>query len=398
MVRNCLIDRRRFFQLGLGATVGLGCSIISKVAYRNYQLQKLNDPFRGFEVTPLEPSLRQRAANKNLIYGTASDYRILSLDPKFATYVMKECEILVPENDLKWRTLRPHPNQFDFTDGDWLLNFTQTHDLLMRGHTLIWHHSLPDWFSEIVTAQNAEQYLVNHVQTVTKRYRGRMHSWDVVNEAIEPYDDRPDGLRRTPWFDYLGIEYIDLAFRVAAEADPNALLIYNDYGLEYDTNEDEARRIAVLNLLEQLKGQGTPIHGLGIQAHLDGHETRFNAEKFRQFLADVASLDLKILVTELDVADNYLPADIAVRDRIVAAAYEDYLNVVLDEPAVIAVLTWGLSDRYTWLSEFEPRTDGLPVRPLPLDENMNRKLAWNAIARAFDQAPARTPQNLYMLH
>ena len=95
------------------------------------------------------------------------------------------------------------------------------------------------------------------------------------------------------------------------------------------------------------------------------------------------------MVTELDVKDASLSADIAMRDRIVAAAYEDYLNVVLDEPAVIAVLTWGLSDRYTWLSEFAPRQDGLPVRPLPLDKNMNRKLAWNAIARAFDQAPIR---------
>lgn len=82
------------------------------------------------------------------------------------------------------------------------------------------------------------------------------------------------------------------------------------------------------------------------------------------------------------------------RYRIIASAYEDYLNVALDEPAVIAVLTWGLSDRSTWHSQFYPRSDGLPVRPLPLDENMNRKPAWNAIARAFDQAPVRTNANL----
>jgi len=91
----------------------------------------------------------------------------------------------------------------------------------------------------------------------------------------------------------------------------------------------------------------------------------------------------------LSVSNRKLPADIKVRDRIVAAAYEYYLNVVLDEPAVIGVLTWGLSDRYTWLSEFEPRPDGLPVRPLPFDVNFNRKLAWHAIARTFENAPKR---------
>ncbi len=95
------------------------------------------------------------------------------------------------------------------------------------------------------------------------------------------------------------------------------------------------------------------------------------------------------MITELDVVDQKLPLDAGVRDRIVASIYEDYLSAVLDEPAVIAVLTWGLSDRYTYVSEFHPRPDGAPVRPLPLDSSLKRKLAWNAIARAFDNAPKR---------
>jgi endo-1,4-beta-xylanase len=128
---------------------------------------------------------------------------------------------------------------------------------------------------------------------------------------------------------------------------------------------------------------------LGIQSHLFANETRFNAQKLRSFLKNVASMDLKILITEMDVMDKKLPLEAVVRDGIVAAAYEDYLSVVLDEPAVICVTTWGLSDRYTWLSEFYPRSDGAAVRPLPLDTNFKRKLAWNAIARAFDHAPKR---------
>ena len=123
--------------------------------------------------------------------------------------------------------------------------------------------------------------------------------------------------------------------------------------------------------------------------HLAGHETRFNAQKFRKFLADVASLGLKILITALDVSEEGLPADFQERDRIMAGAYEDFLFATLDEQAVTAVITWGLSDRYTWLTDFYPRSDGAAVRPLPLDENFQRKLSWSAIARAFDQAPVR---------
>jgi endo-1,4-beta-xylanase len=167
------------------------------------------------------------------------------------------------------------------------------------------------------------------------------------------------------------------------------MLVYNDYGLEYDNPKDEAKRTAVLKLLERLKSRGTPIHAFGMQSHLMGHQSALNAKKLRNFLADVASLGLKILITELDVIDQKLTSDPIVRDRIVAGIYEDYLNIVLDERAVIAVLTWGLSDKYTWVSNFFPRSDKLAVRPLPLDSNMKSKLAWNAIARAFDHAPKR---------
>ena len=152
---------------------------------------------------------------------------------------------------------------------------------------------------------------------------------------------------------------------------------------------DKAKRRAILGLLKRLKAKGTPIHALGIQAHLRGDSLDFDPQSLRQFLKEVAALDLKILITEMDVNDSKLPADIQRRDRIVAGVYEDYLSVALDEPAVIAVITWGLSDRYTYLSEFFPRSDHQPVRPLPLDTNLQPKLAWNALARAFQQTHKR---------
>ncbi|NES25899.1 MAG: endo-1,4-beta-xylanase, partial [Symploca sp. SIO3E6] len=237
---------------------------------------------------------------------------------------------------------------------------------------------------------------VNHIKKVARYYAGKMHSWDVVNEAVYPTHGRAEGLRNSPWLEFLGPDYIELAFHTAREADPKALLVYNENHLWYEgqlrsnTPSGEAKRAAVLKLLERLKSKGTPIDVLGIQGHLRGHQLeQLNPKKLRAFLADVADLDLKIMITELDVRDHKLPKDIDVRDRLVAKAYEDFLSVVLDEPAVMAVFTWGLSDRDTWLSKFARRKDGLPVRPLPLDAQLNRKLAWNAIARAFDNAPMR---------
>lgn len=389
MPKNLSLTRRRALKLGLGALGSMG------LAMGTATCQALDDPKREErDFTAIGGvSLKQRAAAKGLIYGAAIQHNQLAADAFLAAHVANECGMLVPEWALKWSTpdkpLRPTPNSFDFTAADWIAKFAKTHDLLFRGHTLVWYQSLPPWFEETVNSQNAEQFLTKHIKTVVGRYAGQMHSWDVVNEAIETTDGRSDGLKRKPWLELLGPDYIEIAFRVAAEADPQAMLVYNDNGLEYDTREDEAKRTAVLKLLERLKNRGIPVHAFGMQSHLRGEETRFSAKKLQAFLHDIAGFGLKILITEMDVTDQKLPKDADVRDRMVAAAYEDYLSVALDQPAVIAVLTWGLSDRFTWLSSFAPREDGSPLRPLPLDAQLKRKLAWNAIARAFDKAPKR---------
>jgi endo-1,4-beta-xylanase len=357
------------------------------VSYLNHQLQAMGEEERNFAVNGNAP-LRDRAAAKGLIYGAAGRQGRLSSDAQYAAYFAQECGILVPEWELKWKTLRPTPDTFDFSKGDWLAEFARTHGMFFRGHTLVWHHDLPPWFAGTVNRQNAQQILVQHIATVVKHYAGKIHSWDVVNEAVLPKDNRSDGLRNTPWLELLGPDYIEMAFRAAAEADSQALLVYNDYRLDYNSSDEQVKRTAVLKLLEHLKARGTPIHALGMQAHLHGEESgNFNPEKLKAFLRNVASLGLKILITEMDVADQKLPLQVNIRDRTVAGIYEDYLTAVLEEPAVIGVLTWGLSDRYTWLSQEKPRLDQAPVRPLPLDTELNRKLAWNAIARAFEQAP-----------
>lgn len=330
-----------------------------------------------------EAFLKDYAAQNDLLYGAATQYSILREDTDFARRFVRECAILVPENDFKWEKLRPSSDSFDFTKTDWLESFAQAHNLKLRGHTLVWYKALPDWFAAEVNSTNAAEYLIEHITTVVGRYAGKIHSWDVVNEAIEPKDGRADGLRITPWLEYLGEEYIELAFKTAAAADPQALLTYNDYNLAYDTPQQEARRTATLKLLEKLKVKNIPVGALGMQAHLYAGSDRFNAGKLQRFMQNVADLGLKIIVSELDVVDRSLEAATIIRDRAIANIYREYLEIVLAQPAVIAVITWGLSDRYTWLKKFRPRRDGAKVRPLPLDSNLQPKLVWQSLANAL---------------
>jgi endo-1,4-beta-xylanase len=335
-------------------------------------------------------SLRKRAADKGLFYGAASFKRILSSDPGFATKFTEECGMLAPDWELKWKPLRPTPTSYDFESFDWLIDFATKNRMLFRGHTLVWHEDLPPWFSNTVNSSNAKQFLSDHISTVVKRHAGKMHSWDVVNEPIAMWDKHPDGLRTSSqWHKLLGPDYIDFAFRTAAKADPKAMLVLNQNRIEQERPGDDETRAAVLKLLTRLKASGTPIHALGIESHLGQKDASFNKSKFRSFLKKVADLDLKIIITEMDVADSHLPSDIPARDRIIGNLYEDFLTVALSEPAVIGVITWGLSDKYTWLSKYAKRQDEMPVRPLPLDQDFHRKPAWNAIARAFDNAPKR---------
>jgi endo-1,4-beta-xylanase len=181
----------------------------------------------------------------------------------------------------------------------------------------------------------------------------------------------------------MGPSYIDLAFQLCAETDPRALRVINEFGLDYTWQDQEKRREDMLVLLADLVGRDVPVQALGMQAHLDAGVNQLDQKVLAKFCADVASLGVRLIVTELDVADNHEPADIATRDAAVAAQAKAYLDAVLECPAVLGVVTWGLSDRSTWLNYFRPRRDGLPQRPLPLDAQMNRKLMWSAVASAL---------------
>jgi endo-1,4-beta-xylanase len=287
---------------------------------------------------------------------------------------------------MKWDALRPSMGVFEFADADYFVNYGETNDLKIRGHCLVWHNALPDWFNDSVYKGNAKQIMTEHISTVVGRYAGRMHSWDVVNEAINPYDKRPDGLRESPWLDMVGDDYIEIAFRAAREADPAALLTYNEYGIEQDNYESDNKRAQVLLLLRRLKARNVPIDALGIQSHLPAESLTGQTPGYigvAHFILQVRELGLQVFITEMDVSDAALDGSQRDRNRAVANTYNDYLHVVLADKAVTAVLTWGISGRHTWLTQDKPRLTGVS-QPLPFDTAYNALPAFYAMRDAYD--------------
>src|ERR1700678_4264660 len=310
-------------------------------------------PAKDSQTITGEGSLKAHATAHGLLTGCAVSADLFRDDETFRDLLAEQYSILVPENCLKWNWVRPTAETYSFDDADRLVAFAEAHGIKMRGHNFVWHEALPRWFAGTVNKDNAEKFLVDHIHTVGGRYKGKIHSWDVVNEAIWIQDGRPDGLRNTsPWFEMLGPEYIDLAFRTARETDPSALLTYNDYGIEYD-NEDEAKkRAAVLGLLRRMKKDNVPIDALGIQSHIHAASKNSFSKGVRELTKGAKALGLQVFVTEMDVKDDGVATnEMAERDKVVADVYRNYLSKALDGPEVKAVLTWGVTDKSTWLNK-----------------------------------------------
>jgi endo-1,4-beta-xylanase len=340
--------------------------------------------------------LRKLAAEKGLLYGTTISAAQITGDHEFVDLVLQQAGLVVAENDMKWQDMnRGALGDDNYGPADTVAAFALENGLALRGHNLLWYHRTPGWFFDLTTRQEQERAIIERIQRLAGRYRGMVHSWDVVNEPIEPKDGRPDGLRTGVFLEVLGPDYLDLAYRVVRETDPSARLVVNEYDVELNTPEQEARRTALLTLLQRMQHSGTPVDAVGIQAHLRcSGGPPFSASRLRRFLADLAGLGLTIQITELDVTDENAPADQGVRDRLVADAYSRFLDAALDEPAVKLVVTWGLSDRYSWIVRREThqskwRNDGIPSRPLPFGADLQAKPACEAIALAFTHAPRR---------
>jgi len=401
--------RRRSFLLGVSSCIA--ANLLHQSNLSPLQAQELEEYLNLQNKFNSYQNLRNIAASKGIIYGGfhQRSHTDFPKDIKFTTKFLQQYSLIV--GGFFGVTVGPFGvNNYNFIQTDPFINFAEQNRLLFRAHPLLWNEFNSDWLvnkfkDPSTTSTEIDQIFTNHISTLMSQYAGRVSSWDVVNEVINVEDGRSDKLKDTTisgvrgekfptWLHYLGPNYIERAFRLAHHADPNAKLVLNENGLTYSNPFNnsfwEQRRVAVLELLDNLLAKGTPIYALGIQSHLWGNRNHeFDEKKFRKFLSDVASMGLKIIISELDVIDQELPQDIRTRDRIVAETYYQYLSVVLDEPAVTTVINWGLSDHHTWITDFAPRKDGADVRPLLLDKQYSPKPAWKAVARAFKEAPRR---------
>ena len=314
--------------------------------------------------------------------GVAVSPRALKTDE--ATLIIKQFNSLTPENAMKMGPIHPKENEYNWKDADSIVAFAQRNGMRVRGHNLCWHNQAPSWMfvdekGDTVSKAVLLQRLKEHITTVVNRYKGKVYAWDVVNEAIS---DKPDEyLRPSAWLKICGEEYIAKAFEYAHEADPNAVLFYNDY------NEiNPVKRAKIIRLLKSLKDAGVPVNAVGLQAHWAVNEP--SREQLDSTIQQFAALGLKIQITELDI--SVYPKEHQARVRkpedadtaftpekekeqlgVYKMAFELFRKY---KDAISGITFWNISDRSSWLDNF-------PVRnrkdyPLLFDKNLQPKKAY----------------------
>jgi endo-1,4-beta-xylanase len=344
------------------------------------------------------------AQRRGIVYGGSIStwmYQGNPGDPAYAHLFRREVAMLWPEDDFLWYRLRPSPTSgLDFTYPDMIVEFAERNRQLVIGAPgLVWDEGFgPGWTDNDLwgmSKERASHVLFSTVRAMVRRYRGRVQSWIVCNEVTDPSGKH--GLRTdVPWYNTIGPGYVAESFHQAHEQDPHALLILNEFGFDTENqygDQPVPRQKATLEVLDNLLKHDVPVHALGIQAHLiaTDYKHRFHRREFRRFLHEVASRGLKILITEMDVLDDGLPPNIKIRDRGVADVYKRFLDTALEEEAVISVIQYGLSDRWTEENDDNPRPDGVSRRPCPFDTNLKPKPAFYAIDEALENAPKRHP-------
>jgi len=275
---------------------------------------------------------------------------------------------VVPENVMKWETIQPGKDTFNFTDGDAVVEFAHDNGMQVRGHTLIWHQQLPPWLtSGTFTRDELLDIMHQHIQGVVGHYKGQILAWDVVNEAVS---DSGGALRDSIWSRVIGPDYLDYAFRWAHEADPDALLFYNDYNGEGMGSKANA----IYELVKGMKARGVPIDGVGLQMHISIGSPPVAALVTKN-IRRLGDLGLQVHITEMDVKiqDSVAPMD----ERLAAQAkvYKDIANICLSERACKALLTWGFTDQFTWIPGFTHKPDS----PLIFDKHYAPKPAYTAL-------------------
>lgn len=304
--------------------------------------------------------------------GASVNVNLMKTNPKYNGVVTKEYNSITAENAMKFGALHPAQNTFSWTDADYLVDYAIANGKRIHGHTLNWYTSLPSWVTNFSGDSAAwEDLLKTHIQTVVTHFKGKVSSWDVVNEAFN--DDGT--LRNSIWVQHLGTDYIARCFQYARQADPNVLLFYNDYGHEYSS----AKRTAIANMITSFKTRGIPIDGIGMQFHMTN--TQSDAS-ITAALNMAAATGLKVHIAELDIRLNdakvqglvltqTLADQQAARYKYVVKAY----NSIVPAAQQYGITTWNVGDADSWI----PAWLGAPDYPLPFDRDYLRKPAYRAI-------------------
>ncbi|MBZ0292723.1 MAG: endo-1,4-beta-xylanase [Anaerolineae bacterium] len=324
-------------------------------------------------VTAQDQPLRELADARDIYIGAAAQSGLLEGD--YADVLSREFNLLTTEWETKMCVTHPTATTYDFTGTDKLVEFAEEHQMVVRGHTLLWHECFPDWLaSDDYTRDEAIDIMREYIHTVVERYKGRIAIWDVVNEAITD-----NGLfRSTPWYRMIGEDYIELAFRFAHEADPDVLLFYNDYGAEVLNRKSDRIYKLVSDMLEN----EVPIDGVGLQMHLQvgdvGDRLPINRQAVTENINRLGDLGLQVHITELDLKHPG-KADESVLEQ-QAQNYRDVVEICLSAEPCTAIIVWGVTDRYSWIKDFDNNPD---AAPLLFDEDYQPKPAYTAVQQAL---------------
>ncbi|MFD0989245.1 endo-1,4-beta-xylanase [Mariniflexile jejuense] len=343
----------------------------------------------------------KNAFKENFYIGTAiNEGQINEADTIVTNLISKEFNSITAENIMKSMFIHPYKDTFDFKLTDKYIAFGEKYNMFIHGHTLVWHSQLAPWFSEIKDSTEMVVALENHIKTIVGRYKGRIGSWDVVNEALNE-----DGtLRKSVFLDAMDDHYLALAFKLAAEADPNVDLYYNDYNM---TNPD--KRNGAIKMIKKIQEQGIKVDGVGMQGHWGLEKP--SLEDIEKSILDYASLGVKVAITELDI--NVLPnpfelvgAEVSQRfknsekmnpyptslpDSVqtkLAKRYESIFELFLKHQDKISRVTfWGVYDGQSWLNDWP--IAGRTNYPLLFDKNLQPKPAYKSVLSLKTNQPTK---------
>lgn len=327
--------------------------------------------------------LARDARSAGMLFGCAVRADQIFADKAFQALILSECGEITPELEMKWSYIEPAQGQFNFSGADALADFAARHNLAMHGHTLLWDQSVPGWTKEALARNPDWAIIARSFAAIIPRYQATVTTWDVVNEPIDVVAGR-DGLRISPFLEAFGPDYVARAMKEARKYAPTAKLFINEYGLIYNIPEAQAKRAALLRLIDRVKAGGAPLDGMGVQAHLElEYQSSFDAAAFADFLNELGARGLEIRVNELDVKENKTELPSAERDQRAADAVAEVLKVAVANRAVGTITSWGLSDRYSWLPEAAGEAGY--NRGLPFDTDLQEKPLYRVIKAAMQQ-------------